>query len=103
MSRLICSGVAESLRWASTSSRTPVVGWSLITSSSDGGISLPLVAYPRRGGSLKTSRSSHWSTASSFPVRMKKGTPLQRQLSISRRIAANVSVLESLATPLTFR
>ena len=34
-------------------------------------------------------------TGSRLPVRMKKGTPDQRQLSISRRSAAYVSVVES--------
>ena len=52
---------------------------------------------------MKISLSSHCSTGSSFPVRMKNGTPLQRQLSISKRIAAKVSVFESFATPLIFR
>ena len=36
---------------------------------------------------------------SRFPVRMKKGTPDQRQLSMSSRSAAYVSVVESAATP----
>jgi hypothetical protein len=39
---------------------------------------------------------------SEFPARMKNGTPDQRQLSMSRRIAQNVSVCEP-ATPATSR
>ncbi len=54
---------------------------------------------PRRGGSRKTARSSVWVTGSFLPVRMNQGTPAQRQLSISRRIAAYVSVVDSDATP----
>ena len=45
------------------------------------------------------SRSSVWVTGRCLPVRMKNGTPSQRQLSISSRIAAYVSVAESAATP----
>ena len=51
------------------------------------------------GGCLNTSRSSVWRTGSCLPVRMKNGTPAQRQLSISTRSAAYVSVCESGATP----
>ena len=56
-------------------------------------------AKPSRGGRLNTSRSSVWVTGSRLPVRMKNGTPDQRQLSISSRSAAYVSVVESGATP----
>ena len=55
---------------------------------------------PSRGGRLKTSRSSVWVTGSRLPVRMKKGTPAQRQFSMSSRSAAYVSVVEPGATPL---
>ena len=48
---------------------------------------------------LKTSRTSVWVIGSRFPVRMKNGTPDQRQLSMSSRSAAYVSVVESGATP----
>ena len=50
---------------------------------------------------LKTTRTSVTVTGSDFPARMKNGTPDQRQLSISSRIAQNVSVCESGATPAT--
>ena len=40
---------------------------------------------PRLGGCLKTSRSSVCRTGSVLPVRMKNGTPAQRQLSICSR------------------
>ena len=46
------------------------------------------------GGRLKTRRSSVWVTGSRLPVRMKKGTPAQRQFSMSSRSAAYVSVVE---------
>ena len=42
-------------------------------------------------------------SGSDFPARMKKGTPDQRQLSISRRSAQNVSVCDSGATTSTSR
>ena len=54
---------------------------------------------PSRGGCLNTSRSSVCVTGSRLPVRMKNGTPDQRQFSISSRSAAYVSVVESGATP----
>ena len=54
---------------------------------------------PSRGGRLKTRRSSVCVTGSRLPVRMKKGTPDQRQFSISSLSAAYVSVVESGATP----
>ena len=54
---------------------------------------------PSRGGFLNTSRTSVWVTGSRLPVRMKNGTPAQRQLSMSSRNAANVSVVEPAATP----
>ena len=41
-----------------------------------------------RGGCLNTSRTSVCLISICLPVRMKNGTPAQRQLSISRRIAA---------------
>ena len=52
-----------------------------------------------RGGCRNTSRSSVCVTGSRFPVRMKNGTPAQRQFSMSSRSAAYVSVVESSATP----
>jgi len=51
------------------------------------------------GGRWKTRRSSVCVIGRHLPARMKIGTPDQRQLSMSRRIAAKVSVLESAATP----
>jgi len=56
---------------------------------------------PSLGGRLKTSLTSVCVVGRSFPVRMKKGTPDQRQFSISSRRAAYVSVVESGATPST--
>ena len=38
---------------------------------------------PSRGGCLKTTRTSVWVTGRRLPVRMKNGTPDQRQFSIS--------------------
>ena len=52
---------------------------------------------------MNTRRSSVSVIASFLPVRMKNGTPYQRQFSISSRSAANVSVVESGATPLIDR
>ena len=52
-------------------------------------------AKPSRGGCLKTRRTSVWVTGRRLPVRMRNGTPDQRQLSISRRSAQYVSVSES--------
>ena len=54
---------------------------------------------PRFGGFLNTSRTSVWVTGSRLPVRMKNGTPDQRQFSMFNRSAAKVSVVESAATP----
>ena len=54
---------------------------------------------PSLGGRSKTSLTSVWVAARCFPVRMKNGTPDQRQLSMSSRRAAYVSVVESAATP----
>ena len=48
----------------------------------------PWAANPSRGGWWKTSRSSVCVTGRHLPVRMKNGTPDQRQFSISSRIAA---------------
>ena len=50
-------------------------------------------AKPSSGGRLNTSRSSVCVTGRRLPVRMKNGTPDQRQLSISSRSAAYVSVV----------
>ena len=49
---------------------------------------VPCTPKPSRGGRLKMTRSSVWVTGSRLPVRMKNGTPDQRQFSISSRIAA---------------
>ena len=46
----------------------------------------PCAASPSRGGLWKTSRSSVCVTGRHFPVRMKNGTPDQRQFSISSRM-----------------
>jgi hypothetical protein len=59
----------------------------------------PCRPKPRRGGSLKISRSSVCVAGSRFPVRMTNGTPDQRQLSMYSRSAAYVSVVEPGATP----
>ncbi len=58
---------------------------------------------PSHGVVLKTTRTSVTVTGSDLPARMKNGTPDQRQLSISRRMAQNVSVCEPGATPSTSR
>ena len=50
---------------------------------------------PAAAGGWNTSRSSVCVTGRHLPVRMKNGTPDQRQLSISSRSAAYVSVVES--------
>ena len=81
---------------------TPVVGSSLTTSWFGSG-RLERRWKPRFGGCLKTSLSSVSVAFRSLPVRMKKGTPAQRQFSISSRSAAYVSVVESAATPSTSR
>ena len=77
---------------------TPVDGSSLTTSWFGSGAWIA-AGKPSFGGCLKTSRSSVCVTGSRLPVRMKNGTPAQRQFSISRRSAAYVSVVESGATP----
>ena len=51
------------------------------------------------GGSRKAMEMMRSPPPSCLPVRRKKGTPAQRQLSISQRRATNVSVSESGATP----
>src|ERR1700722_20210669 len=51
------------------------------------------------GGSRKAMEMMRSPPPNSLPVRRKKGTPAQRQLSISQRRATNVSVSESGATP----
>ncbi len=58
---------------------------------------------PSHGVVLKTTRTSVTVTGSDLPARMKKGTPDQRQLSISSRNAQNVSICEPGATPSTSR
>ena len=77
---------ATSARWASTWIRIPVVGSSRTTSWF--GSAWPASPNPSRGGRLNTSRSSVCVTGSRLPVRMKNGTPAQRQFSISSRNAA---------------
>ena len=83
----------RSVRRASTWKRIPVDGSSLMTSWLGSG-SWFFGQKPRRGGRLKTRRSSVWVTGSRLPVRMKNGTPAQRQFSMSSRSAAYVSVVE---------
>ena len=58
---------------------------------------------PSHGVVLNTTRTSVTLTGSDLPVRTKNGTPDQRQLSISSRIAQYVSVCEPGATPSTSR
>ena len=48
----------------------------------------PRAPNPSRGGCRNTSRTSVWVAGRHLPVRMKNGTPDQRQLSISSRSAA---------------
>ena len=60
-------------------------------------------ANARRGGRWKTIRISVARASNALPARMKKGTPDQRQLSMSRRREAKVSVWESGFTPGTSR
>ena len=69
-------------------SRTPVDGSSLTTSwLGSGGLS-PTSPNPSRGGLLNMRRTSVWVIGRCLPVRMKNGTPDQRQLSMSSRRAA---------------
>jgi hypothetical protein len=89
---------ATSARCASTFIRTPVDG-SSFTTSWFGSDRCPGGPNPSRGGRLNTSRSSVCVTGSRLPVRMKNGTPAQRQFSMSSRRAAYVSVVEPAATP----
>jgi hypothetical protein len=98
MSISIGAAPAASARCASTMSLIPVVGSSRTTSWFGSG-RRSNAAKPSRGGCLNTSRSSVCMIGRRLPVRMKTGTPAQRQLSISSRRAANVSVVESFATP----
>ena len=95
MSRLIGSG---SRRLAALGlKRQPYTGGGVELDDELVGLAagVPRRAKPRRGGRLKTSRTSVWVTGRCLPVRMKNGTPDQRQFSISSRIAAYVSVVES--------
>ena len=66
---------------------------------SGSGRRVPSGRKPSRGGCLNTSRSSVTVTGMFLPVRMKNGTPDQRQLSTWSCRAAYVSVVESEATP----
>ena len=52
---------------------------------------------------MKTTLTSVACTGIALPARMKNGTPAQRQFSIRSSSAANVSVVESAATPSTSR
>jgi hypothetical protein len=60
-------------------------------------------ANTSRGGDLKMILTSVTRSGSSLPARMKNGTPDQRQLSISSRSAAKVSVCDPGLTPGTDR
>jgi hypothetical protein len=83
-------------RWAPTTTRIPVDGSSLTT------IWFGLrqrEAEPELGRMLEHDPTSVCVIGRRLPVRMKKGTPDQRQFSISSRSAAYVSVVESAATP----
>ena len=51
------------------------------------------------GGSRKAIEMMRWPSASRLPVRRKKGTPAQRQLSIAHLSAMKVSVSDSGSTP----
>jgi hypothetical protein len=101
-SKAIGADDAWSARWASTISRTPVVGSNRTISWFGSGWE-PKALKPSRGACLKISRSSVSVALRDLPVRMKKGTPDQRQFSISSRRAAYVSVVEFGATPSTSR
>ena len=92
------SGAAPgvSARCASATTLIPIVGSSLITTWFGSASAKP---KPSLGGRLKTRRTSVCVVGSRLPVRMKNGTPDQRQFSISSRSAAYVSVVESAATP----
>jgi hypothetical protein len=98
MSSMIGSGFLSFAFRAATTSLTPVEGSSLTTSWFGSGMWLAR-QNARRGGCLKTSRSSVCVAGRRLPVRTKNGTPAQRQLSMSSRSAAYVSVWESGATP----
>ena len=66
----------------------PVLGSILITIWLGSGSRLPLGMNASFGGCLKTSRTSVCLIGMRLPVRMKNGTPAQRQLSISSLSAA---------------
>ena len=83
--------------------RAPGRGPMRSTSWFGSGRGASLGTKPSHGVVLKTTRTSVTVTGSDLPARMKKGTPDQRQLSISSRSAQNVSVCESGATPSTSR
>ena len=73
------------------------------TSSLGSGRGALLATNPSQGVVSKTIRTSVTVTGIALPARMKKGTPDQRQLSISSRIAQKVSVVEPAATPAVSR
>ena len=76
-----------SVRWASTTILTPVDG-SSFTTTWFGSIRSLFPPNPSLGDRLKTIRSSVCVTGRSLPVRMKNGTPDQRQFSIESLSAA---------------
>ncbi len=96
MSSSIREAPGASARCAARIAWIPVEGSSLTTIWFGSEDAIP---KPSRGGCLNTTRTSVWVTGRRFPVRMKNGTPDQRQFSISSRSAAYVSVAESAATP----
>ena len=65
----------------------PVEGSSLTTSWS-GSDDASRSPNPSRGGFLNTNRTSVWVTGRRLPVRMKNGTPDQRQFSMFNLSAA---------------
>ena len=97
MSRSIgATAPLASARCAPTTIRIPVDGSSLTTIWFGSGEATP---KPSFGGCLKTTRTSVCVAGRRLPVRMKNGTPAQRQFWISSRSAAYVSVVDPSATP----
>ena len=99
MSKLIGSAPRSPGTTALGTSRIPAAGSSLTMIWSGSGWRSIRRANSRRGGCLKTSRTSVCMSQAGTCRCGYRGTPDHRQLSMSRRKAQYVSVLESFATP----
>ena len=77
----------------------PSSGWTRITNAFLPSSSVIVVSNGRCGARLNSSAISVTLRPNRLPVRRKNGTPAHRRVSISRAMAAYVSVLESFEKP----